>query len=52
MLYEIERNILKKNNLSIEEIKEILIDLNKWLKEINDNNIIYNTLNIQIYYYF
>ena len=31
----------RKNNLSIDEIKEILIDLNKGLKEINDNNIIH-----------
>ena len=32
----------KRNNcLSIEEIKELLLDLNKGLKEINDNNIIH-----------
>ena len=31
----------RKNNLSIDEIKEIPIDLNKGLKEINDNNIIH-----------
>ena len=34
----------RKNNLSIEEIKEILLDLNKGLKEINDNNIIHRDL--------
>ena len=34
----------RKNNLSIEEIKEILLDLNKGLKEINDNNIIHKDL--------
>ena len=34
----------RKNNLSIEEIKELLLDLNKGLKEINDNNIIHRDL--------
>ena len=34
----------RKNNLSIEEIKELLLDINKRLKEINDNNIIYRDL--------
>ena len=35
----------KRNNcLSIEEIKELLLDLNKGLKEMNDNNIIHRDL--------
>ena len=35
---------IRKNPLSIEEIKELLLDLNKGLKEINDNNIIHKDL--------
>ncbi len=35
----------KRNNcLSIEEIKELLLDLNKGLKEMNNNNIIHRNL--------
>ena len=41
----LEEYINKRNNpLSIEEIKELLLDLNKGLKEINDNNIIHKDL--------
>ena len=41
----LEEYINKRNNpLSIEEIKELLLDLNKGLKEINNNNIIHKDL--------
>ena len=41
----LEEYIQKRNNpLSIEEIKELLLDLNKGLKEINNNNIIHRDL--------
>ena len=41
----LEEYINKRNNpLSIEEIKELLLDLNNGLKEINDNNIIHKDL--------
>ena len=41
----LEEYINKRNNpLSIEEIKELLLDLNNGLKEINDNNIIHRDL--------
>ncbi len=36
----------RNNNLSIEEIKELLLDLNKGLKEINDNNIIHRNIKL------
>ena len=41
----LEEYMNKRNNsLSIEEIKELLLDLNKGLKEMNDNNIIHRDL--------
>ena len=41
----LEEYMNKRNNcLSIEEIKEILLDLNKGLKEMNNNNIIHRDI--------
>ena len=41
----LEEYMNKRNkSLSIEEIKELLLDLNKGLKEMNDNNIIHRDL--------
>ena len=41
----LEEYMNKRNNcLSIEEIKELLLDLNKGLKEMNNNNIIHRDL--------
>ena len=41
----LEEYMNKRNNsLSIEEIKELLLDLNKGLKKMNDNNIIHRDL--------
>ena len=34
----------RKDNLSIDEIKEVLLELNKSLKEMKENNIIYKDL--------
>jgi serine/threonine protein kinase len=41
----------KKEGLLIEEIKELLIDLNKGLKVMYENKIILEILNLQIFYY-
>ena len=43
---------MRKDNLSIEEIKEILIQLNKSIKMMNEKNIIYKDIkpeNVLIY---
>ena len=42
---------LRKDPLSIEEIKEILFELNKCFKEMNEKKLFIKTLNFQIYSY-
>ena len=40
----------RKDNLSIDEIREVLLELNKSLKEMKEKNILHRDLNHQIYY--